>query len=343
MSRWMLRLCLGILAVLCVALVTGWTYEHVAETIDTRRYPPPGIMVSVGRHRLDLFCEGTGTPTVVMEMGSGEPADLFRPIQDKVAELTRACTYDRPGIGWSEANAELHTIQDRAAELYTLLRNADVAGPYVFVAHSYGGLIVRNLVRDHPADVRGLVLVDTAEEGLVFRPDFVKAIEEALAVRWRDELLARFGVTRLRFALMRGQFGIRNDLFGDVRGEMIAFFSKPSFVRATTVEGRSYSLVPDDMRRPGGFGALGILPVVVIRHGQPSDSILVPTDISQDQFEKLWAEGQERLKNLSSNSEIVVAEKSSHMVNFDQPELVIDETERVVTAVRDGVPLAELR
>ena len=137
------------------------------------RYSPPGIMVSVGGHRLDLLCEGTWTPTVVMEMGSGEPAALSRPIQGKVAELTRSCSYARPGIGWSEANAELHTIQDRGAELYTLLSNADVAGPYVFVAHSYGGLIVRNLVRDHPADVRGLVLVDTAEEGVVFRPDFV--------------------------------------------------------------------------------------------------------------------------------------------------------------------------
>jgi hypothetical protein len=35
-GRWMLRLCLEILAVLCVAIVTGWTCEHVAETIDTR-------------------------------------------------------------------------------------------------------------------------------------------------------------------------------------------------------------------------------------------------------------------------------------------------------------------
>lgn len=341
--RWTVRVCLGLLVVLCVSLATGWTYEHAAETIDARRYPPPGIMVPVSGHRLDLFCEGTGTPTVVMEMGSGEPAALFRPIQNKVAELTRACSYDRPGIGWSEANVELHTIQDRAAELYTLLRNANVAGPYVLVAHSYGGLIVRNLVRDHPADVRGLVLVDTAEEGVVFRPDFLKAIEKALAVRWRDELLARFGVTRFRFALMQGQLGIRNDLFGDVRGEMIAFYSKASFVRTITDEGRSYLLVPDDMRSPAGFGSLSTLPVIVIRHGQPSDSILVPPDVSQDEFEKLWAQGQDRLNNLSTNSELIVATKSSHMVNFDQPEQVIDATKRVVTAVRDSVPIAKVR
>ena len=334
---------MALVIVLCVTLVTGWAYEHVAETLDARRYPPPGIMVPVGGHKLDLFCEGTGTPTVVMEMGSGEPVALFRPIQDKVAELTRACSYDRAGIGWSEANLGLHTIQDRAAELYTLLRNANVAGPYVLVAHSYGGLIVRNFLSDHPADVRGLVLVDTAEEGFVFRSDFLEAIRQAMALRWRDELRARFGVTRFRFALIKGQFGIRKDLFGDVRGEVIAFLSKPSFVHATTDEGRSYSLVPNEMRRAGGFGALGNLPLIVIRYGQPSGSILVPPDLSQDQFEKLWIEAQERLRNLSTISLFVVATKSGHMINFDQPDLVIDATKRVVAAVRAGVPVAQVK
>jgi pimeloyl-ACP methyl ester carboxylesterase len=341
--RWTVRVCIVLVTVLCVTLITGWAYEYAAETFDAHRYPPPGIMVPVGGHKVDLFCEGTGTPTVVMETGSGEPAVLFRPIQEKVAELTRACSYDRAGIGWSEANLKLQTIQDRAAELYALLRNADVPGPYVLVAHSYGGLIARIFVRDHPADVRGLVLVDAAEEGYVFLPDFLDAIRGSLALRRRSELLARLGVPRLRFSLNHEQFGIRTDLLGDVRGEMIAFFSKPSFVRATTDEGRSYLFVPNEMRRPGGFGALNTIPLIVIRHGQPSNSILVPSGISQDQFEKLWAEGQERLKNLSSNSEIVVATKSGHMVNLDQPELVIDAARRVVTSVRAGVPVSQVR
>jgi len=277
--RWTALTCLGLLIVLCAALAAGWVYENVAEILDTRRYPPPGIMVSVGGHKLDLFCEGTGTPTVVLEMGSGEPALLFRPVQDKIAQSTRACSYDRPGIGWSEAS-ELRTIQDRAAELRSLLTDGEVVGPYVLVAHSYGGLIVRDLFHNHSVDIRGLVLVDTAEEGVVFRPDFLEAIKQAISTRWKDELSARVGIRRLRFVLMQGQFGIRKDLFGDIRGEMIDFFSNPSFVRAITDEAHSYLLVPDDMRRPLGFGALNNLPLIVVRHGQPSDSILLPLGIS---------------------------------------------------------------
>ena len=172
--KWAVRAGLGLLIFLCVALAAGWTYEHVEEILDTRRYHPPGAMVWVDGHKLNLVCEGTGTPTVVMEMGSGEPAILFRPVQDQIARLTRTCSYDRPGIGWSEANPELRTIRDRAAELYILLKSSELPGPYVLVAHSYGGLIVRAFFREHPTDVGGLVLIDTAEEGFVFRTDWLQ-------------------------------------------------------------------------------------------------------------------------------------------------------------------------
>lgn len=337
--KWTVRASLAVMIFLCVALVGGWIYEHVAEILDSRRYPPPGIMVPVGGHKVSLFCEGSGTPTIVMEMGSGEPAILFRPVQDQIAQLTRTCSYDRPGMGWSEAYPELRTIQDRAVELYALLKATDLPGPYVLVAHSYGGLIVRSFFRDHPTDVGGLVLVDAAEEGFVFRIDWLQTIQDALATRWRDELMARFGVPRLRFSLSTRQFGIRRDLFGDVRGEMIAFYSKPAFVRAVTDEARSYLLVPDDMKRPGGFGRLNALPLIVIRHGQPSDAILRPPGMSQDQLEKLWREGQERLGKLSANSEIVVATKSGHMINFDQPELINEAIRKVVISARTGVPV----
>lgn len=340
--KWPVRAGLGLLTFLCVTLVGGWIYEHVEEILDTRRYASPGIMVPVGGHKVSLFCEGAGTPTVVMEMGSGEPAILFRPVQDQIAPLTRTCSYDRPGIGWSEANVEVRTIQDRAVELYTLLKTSGVPQPYVLVAHSYGGIIARAFMRDHPTDVEGLVLVDTAEEGFVFSPDFLEAIQGESATRWRDELMARFGVPRLKLSLQSGQFGIRKELFGDIRGQIISFFSNPSYVRANTDEGRSYLLVPKEMRRPGGFGALDGLPVIVIRHGQPSDGIFRPPGMSQDQLEGLWAEGQERLAKLSTNSEIIIAAKSGHMINLDQPDLIAESTRRVVIAVRTRVPVTQV-
>ena len=341
--QWVIRLCLAIVAFVCAGLAGGFAFEQIAERIDAHRYPAPGVMVDVGGHRINLYCEGVGAPTVVMEMGAAEPAMLFRPVQDGVAAFTRACVYDRPGLGWSESAPVGRSIEQRAAELDTLLKNAHISGPYVLVAHSYGGLISRTFTRDHSQDVRGMVLVDTAPEEYAFSNGFLDAVRNGLPERRKSELTAQFGILRLRLLSSPGQFGIRNDLFPNVRGELIAFYSSPKFVRANADEARSYSLVPPAMRGPDGFGNLGSLPLIVIRHGRPSESIFIPPGMSQEQFERFWAESQERLAGLSTNSILINAAHSSHLINIDQPELIVQATERVVTAVRDDVSLDQVK
>ena len=42
-------------------------------------------------------------PTVVIEQGAGEPARFWWPVQEEIAKFARVCTYDRAGVGWSEA------------------------------------------------------------------------------------------------------------------------------------------------------------------------------------------------------------------------------------------------
>jgi hypothetical protein len=42
------------------------------------------------------------------------------------------------------------------------------------------------------------------------------------------------------------------------------------------------------------------------------------------------------LTDLSENSRLVVAKTSTHYIQFDRPELVVDATHKVVDAARDG-------
>jgi pimeloyl-ACP methyl ester carboxylesterase len=58
------------------------------------------------------------------------------------------------------------TAQDGAADLHALLRAAKQKGPYVLVAHSWGGLIVRQYTSKYPDEVSGLVLLDAGSEFL---------------------------------------------------------------------------------------------------------------------------------------------------------------------------------
>ena len=56
--------------------------------------------------------------------------------------------------------------QGGAADLHALLSAAKEPGPYVLVAHSWGGLIARFYASTYPDEVAGLVLLDAASEFL---------------------------------------------------------------------------------------------------------------------------------------------------------------------------------
>lgn len=185
------------LLVVLLLLAAGFTYELIGERMDASRHPAPGRMISVGDYKLHLLCKGTGGPAVVIEQGAGESSRFWWPVQDQIAAFSSVCTYDRAGYGWSEAAPGGQTIDDRADSLHTLLANAGIKGPYILVAHSYGGLIVRSFSRKHPGEVAGLVLVDTPEESTIFQAEVLDLYAKARFMNRAVALLARFGLLRL--------------------------------------------------------------------------------------------------------------------------------------------------
>ncbi len=140
-------------------------------------------LVDVGGRNLYLECRGRGSPTVVLQSGFPNAADIWsvgaeRPpsVMEGVAGFTRVCAYDRPGStristpeglpadqpspGRSDQAPMPRTAADVVTELHALLAAAGVPGPYVVVGHSLGGLFSQLYARTYPADVAGVVLVD---------------------------------------------------------------------------------------------------------------------------------------------------------------------------------------
>ena len=77
-------------------------------------------------------------------------------------------------------------------------------------------------------------------------------------------------------------------------------------------------------------GSLGDLPLVVIT---ATGSIWwpdMPGQVNPAKFRKMWLDLQQNLTTLSANSRQVFADQSSHFVQFDQPEIVIDAIRRMV-------------
>ena len=151
--RWIGKALLWAVAALLALAVIGAIYQAVATEIDRRTYPPPGQLVEVGGHRLHLHCVDQGTPTVILEAASGGMSAHWVRVQQEVARTTRACAYDRAGLGWSEPGPGPRDARQISSELHTLLGNAGIEGPYVLVGHSYGGLYVRTHADRYPDEV----------------------------------------------------------------------------------------------------------------------------------------------------------------------------------------------
>lgn len=110
-------------------------------------------------------------PCVVFVSGLGESGAVWEPVIDWLPAGTSTFTYDRAGCGASGPVAagvadEAHSVRWGADQLLTLLDTAGVAGSWILVGHSIGGLIVDALARRRPERVAGLVLVDASDPAL---------------------------------------------------------------------------------------------------------------------------------------------------------------------------------
>jgi pimeloyl-ACP methyl ester carboxylesterase len=111
-------------------------------------------------------------PTDEFAAGRGDAQKLERAVFPTTGGYVRVCNYDRPNTTLGDAVLEErdgrvstpveqpHSAAQAVADLHQLLTAARVPGPYVLVAHSYGGLIAELYARTYPATVTGRVLVD---------------------------------------------------------------------------------------------------------------------------------------------------------------------------------------
>ena len=125
-------------------------------------YLPQGERFDIGDRSLYLDCRGSGSPTVVLEAGSGSDSATWAAVHDAIAATTRTCAYDRAGRGRSDDRGE-HTLADAVADLRALLDAAGEQGPFVIVGHSLGGSYARVFASQYRDEVVGAVLVDSFE------------------------------------------------------------------------------------------------------------------------------------------------------------------------------------
>jgi pimeloyl-ACP methyl ester carboxylesterase len=284
-----------------------------------------------GGRRLYLECRGSGRPTVVLESGLGNAADVWggaflaandpasdprRAVLPAVARFTRVCAYDRPGTSRldprtdrfkpsrSDPVAMPRTALDIARDLHALLRNAPraagVRGPYVLAGHSVGGLTQRLYATLHPRRIAGLVLIDATPE---------------------------------RYAALLGELLANGSLTPEQYAAVTAPLPPPGLENYSDYERLTIDASGAQMRQAQADTPLPRMPLVFLS----LPKLELPPDWRSEAveaMERMYQAAQHALAKLVPGARQVIAPESGHYIQLDQPNLVINAIRRVVRRAR---------
>ena len=328
--RWLLRS----IAIIILLAIVGVGYQLLGMMTDREQFLPPGELVDVGDYRLHLYCTGKGSPTVVLDaMGLGWSV-YWTKIQPAIAEVTRVCSYDRAGFGWSDTGPPPRTGERMAAELHQLLARGGIGGPYLLVGHSLGGFVARLYRHAHPSEVAGIVLVDAGHEAQFGQEPFQKFAAPGKFVFPIVRGMTAVGLTRLLFSLEKlpPLFTTQeSSVPPDVRPLLRFGWMQSRYFKTMAEEGAALEATGMLAARTG---SLGDLPVTVVTASGPTWWPDLPPNLDPVAFREMWLRLQSQLTTLSTESRQVFADHSSHFVNFDQPEVIVAAVRQMIDRVR---------
>jgi pimeloyl-ACP methyl ester carboxylesterase len=296
-------------------------------------YARPGRLVAVPGARLNLYCMGRGSPTVVFDSGWEDWAPVWAIVQPQVAEWTRACSYDRAGAGFSDAGAMPRTSVRIADELHSALHQASVHGPYILVGHAFGGDNVRTFAVRYMPEVAGMVLVEADVGGLDdHRGDAARIAElrecrDAVAGRrplpplpTRSGSLPRACAQQFFRGLPEAMWSAElNAKLLELAQTKVAMYD--AYISEMEEMPRDEAYLEQNRR---SFGSRPIRVLSTGYHGVHTIDPARPKSPEQQRYEDNVARAQGQWLELSSNAKQLFTDKSSEYIPFDQPDFVVD-------------------
>jgi pimeloyl-ACP methyl ester carboxylesterase len=315
-----LRIIVRSFAVLVVFLATlGYIYENISEARDRRFNPMPGQLIDVGGYKMHIYCTGHGAPTVILDSGLGDSYISWTKVQPQISEFSRVCSYDRAGLGYSDSSPRPRTSKVFAEELHTLLHNAGVPPPYIFVGHSMGGFDVRLYASFYRSEVAGMVLVDSShpEQKKRLPPELNDLDKTWLREQEFMEFTTPFGIPRL-----------------------IGFCGPDAEVRAADCNFHSLregvaelSAVAESAAETAATRPLGDMPLVVLTRDPAQPEADLPEDLVKPTAQ-VWQQMQDELAQLSTKNTHVIAKHSGHYIQLDRPDLVVEAVRKIADETR---------
>ncbi len=321
---------IGIGAALVILGVAGATWNFLATRHDRKANPPPGHLYDVNGHAMHLYCTGEGSPVVILEAGAGGNFTIWGKVQPAISHVTRTCSYDRAGFGWSDAQPGPRDGFHIADQLHALLIKAGITAPVVLMGHSSGGLFSRIYTSRFPETVTGLVLVD-ATTPKPLQPPFAKALDHHSDAEF---LLAK-SIMALGVSRLMGQCDDIPEGFEAYAGWIKANACDYPQIEEYMREERAFD---DSIKQGAGTGPFGNLPILVLSQ---DPKLVEPAFLSKRMTQKDWLwlaathdQEQAAYLQLSTNSRRVIATGSAHDIQEERPDVVIRETTALIRQIR---------
>ncbi|MBM7787138.1 alpha/beta fold hydrolase [Tenggerimyces flavus] len=279
----------------------------------------------------DLYARaiGRGSPSVLLECGVGHHSSYWGAVPDRIAAFTQAVCYDRRGLGRTPQRRGDLTIKSYLADVATVLPD----GPMVLVGHSFGGFLIRTIAAAWPEQVQGMVFVDSATEneldGLPER--IVKRDALGPQLMAVNAVVAGLGLGRLPSVRRRVTADYPN--FAPAQLEAIVEDqASPPYWLANRAELRAYATFRDHVQG----AVLPDVPLVYITATGYGEKLTKSTfAMSATEFADFHTKRQRAaFEQLTSHTEQLLAPTSGHLVQHDQPELIVGAVERLVELAR---------
>ena len=323
--------------VLALALFATASTDAFAASTHAAELPfaRPQQLVDIGGRRLNLYCSGTGPVTVVFDAPGTDAGWAWHGVQPAVAQRTRACVYDRAGLGFSDPSPLPGTSGNAVLDLHALLAKAGVNPPYVLVGGSYGGVNVQLYAYRYPDEVKGLVLVDAPHE------DETERLDKVLQGRLKQAMAPIDAMYRQCAQAAEQGFAADGEMFARCSGgtgaaygrelaaARLAVLSKAAYWRAAQSENEGYDTSGAELKAARrSFGALpmtllvrGVSPYAV--PGQPQSALNKAIEAEHMAMQK-------EIAAYSTRSTLRVVPGAGHIVQEAAPQAVVAAIDEVL-------------
>lgn len=184
----MLKLKKQIFFIVLAILIIAFQSTQIVSANSLQNKKNISQKIDIGSYGLYTYSIGKGKPTIIFESGYGCSYEDWNQVQSAISKDNKTLSYDRAGLGQSDASPLKRVTINEVHELHKLLENAKLKGPYIIVAHSLGGYNARLFAAEYPKEVAGIVFVDASHE------EQEKKITPLLTPEYQKLSRSQFGV-----------------------------------------------------------------------------------------------------------------------------------------------------